>query len=401
MTAPAGDSPRAARTSRRRGHGEGALYRDERTGLWVGVIELDRDGTGRRRRVYRRGRTKADVLAKLAKVRTELDAGRVVADHRTTVEQYLDTWLSDHLPGQVKPSTADGYEWMLRKHVIPRIGTVRLGALTPEHVERMLRDMDAVGLSASTRRQARVVLGRALNLAEKRGRVSRNAARLADAPKAPASRLDDRLDATDARRVLAAAKNDRLRALAELVLRLGVRQGEALALHWSDLTGLDGSTEATLSVRHTLKRRRKADGGGWYLDTPKTSTSLRTIPVPDPMVAVFRQHRAAQAAERLAVGAAWNEQGFVFTTPIGTPLEARNVLRWWHDLCESAKVGRRRFHAARHTTASLLLEAGEPLERVSAILGHSSLAITADIYAHVSPRARRATVGRLDDVLGA
>jgi integrase len=388
-------------TRSRRGSGEGSVYRDDGTGLWVAVVELDRDEHGRRRRIYRRARTKAEVLAKLDAARSEAASGMPVADQRTTVAQYLDMWLADHLPGQVKPSTAHGYGWMLRKHVIPRIGRVRLGKLSPEHVERMLRDMEAAGLSASTRRQARVVLARALSLAEKRGRVSRNVARLADAPRAPASRLDDRLDAEQARAVLEAAAGDRLRALAELVLRLGVRQGEALALRWTDITGLDGTTDETLSIRHTLKRHRKADGGGWYLDTPKTATSLRTIPVPAPLVAVLRQHKAAQAAERLAAGTAWHEDGFVFTTPIGTPLEARNVLRWWHRLGERSGVGRRRFHAARHTTASLLLEAGEPLERVSAILGHSSLAITADIYAHVSPRARRAAVERLDEVLGA
>jgi integrase len=89
----------------------------------------------------------------------------------------------------------------------------------------------------------------------------------------------------------------------------------------------------------------------------------------------------------------------VFTTPLGMALDPRNALRWWHGLCEGAGLGRRRFHASRHTAATLLLDRGVPLEVVSAILGHASLAITADVYARVTLDAKRRALEALSDAL--
>jgi len=87
----------------------------------------------------------------------------------------------------------------------------------------------------------------------------------------------------------------------------------------------------------------------------------------------------------------------VFTSPVGTPIDPRNVNRWWDQLCESAGIGHHRFHASRHTAATLLLDSGVALEVVSAILGHASIAITADVYAKVTADAKRRALSLLDD----
>lgn len=303
------------------------------------------------------------------------------------------------MPGRVKDSTLTGYRWMIRKHVIPRIGSVPLGKLTPGHVETMLRQMEVQGLSAASRRQARVILGRALSTAERSGDVGRNVARLTEAPRSDRVRVGDSLSAEEARAVLSAASGERNELLAHLVLRLGLRQGEALALRWADVSiDLPGNSE--LSIEHSLKRRPKSEGGGWYLDTLKSSASRRVLPLGDSLAVRFRSHRRAQLEERIQLGPVREDHDFVFCSAVGTPLEARNVLRWWHSLTERAGVGRRRFHASRHTAATLLLDAGEPLERVSALLGHSSYAVTADVYASVTARARREALSSLDAVLG-
>jgi len=90
----------------------------------------------------------------------------------------------------------------------------------------------------------------------------------------------------------------------------------------------------------------------------------------------------------------------VFTTPQGGPVDPRNAVRWWHALTIGAGVGRRRFHASRHTAATLLLDAGVPLEVVSAILGHASLAITADVYVRVTSDAKRRALAQLGAAIG-
>ena len=130
------------------------------------------------------------------------------------------------------------------------------------------------------------------------------------------------------------------------------------------------------------------------LDTPKTKASARMLPLPRACVGALVRRRAVQDTERAVHGP--RSTDFVFTTPLGTPLDARNISRWWNRLCTKAGIGHHRFHASRHTAATLLLEAGVPLEVVSAVLGHASLAITADVYAQVTQDSKRRALSQLD-----
>ncbi|MGH9229556.1 MAG: tyrosine-type recombinase/integrase [Acidimicrobiales bacterium] len=373
----------------RRGRGEGSVYQ-RADGRWVAQVEagLGRDGHRRRPRAVRR--TKRDALAALDELRRQAEQG-VTPERTQTVGEFLEWWLTTVLPGTVKASTAEGYGYMARRYVIPHVGRVRLAKLTPLHVKSMLRALEDDGLSPRTRQYARAVLRRALRWAEQHGLVVRNVAALVDGPRKTATKLDDTLDAAGAHAVIAAAAGDRLEALAVVVLRLGLRKGEALALRWDDID-LDAGT---LAVRGTLKRRR--DGGGLYVDTTKTSAGTRELPLVAGTAEALREHRRRQAAERLALGPLWVDSGHVFTTATGTPVDPRNANRWWSALCERAGVGHRRFHAARHTAATLLLDQGVPLEVVSAVLGHAGLAITADVYAKVGMDAKRRALATLAD----
>jgi integrase len=350
-------------------------------GRWVASVEagLDRDGHRRRPRAVRR--IKREALAALDELRHQADQG-VTPERTQSVGEFVEWWLAAVVPDTVKPSTVDAYADIVRLYVVPHVGRVKLAKLTPQHVKSMLRAMEAVGLSPRTRQYARAVLRRSLRWAEQHGLVLRNVAALVDGPRKTGTKLDDTLDAAGAAAVIEAAAGDRLEALAVVVLRLGLRKGEALALRWPDVD-LD---PGTLAVRGTLKRRK---GGGLYVDTTKTDACMRELPLVAGTAEALREHRRRQAAERLALGPLWVDSGHVFTSATGTPLDPRNANRWWSALCERAGVGHRRFHAARHTAATLLLEQGVPLEVVSAVLGHAGLAITADVYAKVGMDAKR------------
>ncbi len=377
--------------SERRGTGEGAVYRRP-DGLWVAAVELPRSPDGKRRRRVVKARTKREVLARLEQVRKHAAEG-VVPDRATSAGAYLAWWL-DNACRQLKPATLANYRVTVSNHIKPYIGGVRLVQLSPAHVRTMLADLEAAGYSANTRRLARSVLRRALGLAERDGLVARNVAALTDGPSVASTRLDDALDASQAAQVLEASRGDRLEALAVLVLTLGLRRGEALGLRWTDVD-LEGKT---LTVGRTLAR---VPGSGLVTTTPKTATGARTVPLVGNTVPVLREHRRRQAEERLRAGPAWQDNGWVFTSSVGTPLDPRGALRWWHKLSERAGVGRRRFHASRHTAATLLLDRGVPLEVVSAILGHASLAITADVYARVTMDAKRRALEVLTDAVEA
>ena len=373
---------------KRRGAGEGSVYKRASDGKWVGVADLGwEDGKRNRKTVY--GKTQAQVIARLRALRTDIDRGLPIPDQRRTTESFLLWWAAEVLPGTVKDSTAADYRYVLSRYVTPYVGKVALARLAPQHVQSMLRSLERKGLGSSTRRYARAVLSRALRDAERWGMVTRNVAALVAAPARDKSKLDDALGLDEANQLLKAAAGARLEALVTVALAVGLRKGEALGLRWVDVD-LD---RATLSVTGTLKRRK---GAGLVRDTPKTERAHRTIPLPTVCVYALRAHRRRQTAERLAAGTSWQDSGHVFTTPIGSPIDPRNLTRHYHELTERAGLGHGRFHALRHSAATIMLSLGVPLEVISKTLGHAGYAITADIYAHVGEKLQRQAADAMD-----
>lgn len=378
--------------TRRRGPQEGSIYRRKSDGRWVGSIHLGySDGKRNRKTVY--GRTRAEVADKLRSLQAAAAQGTLVHDERRTVEDYLNWWLDTVLPGSVKDTTADGYRYMTNRYVVPALGRVKLAKLTPLHVAEMLAEMERRGLSPATRRQTRSILRRALNHAERFGLVSRNAAAQTDVPRGVSNRIDDALTKEEARALLGAAKGTPIEPLVVVTLSLGLRKGEALALRWSNVD-LDAGT---LTVAATLTRRV---GHGLVESTPKTARSRRTLPLPRTCIEALRTQRRLQNELRLAAGPRWRGEGHVFTTPIGTPIDPRNLTTEFHALCEEAGLGRRRFHALRHSAATLMLAQGVPLAVISDVLGHASYAITADVYAKVSDDLKHEAAAAMDAALG-
>ena len=186
-----------------------------------------------------------------------------------------------------------------------------------------------------------------------------------------------------------------------MALTLGLRRGEILGLHWSDID-LDA---ATLRVNYALQRF----DGKLHLVEPKTEKSRRALPLPSLLVAALRVHRSRQLEERLALGSDWQESGYVFVSTIGTPIEPRNINRTFDALIEKAnkeiegndKLPKIRFHDLRHSCATMLLSQGVPQRTLMEILGHSQISLTMNTYSHVLPEMTRAAIGVMDSILGA
>ena len=372
--------------ARRRGRGEGGIRRRP-DGRWEGSVDLGWvEGKRKRRFVY--GKTRAEAAEKLRRLHSQLDAGLPVVGGRLTVGEYLEGWLRDSLPASVKPATAENYRWVVRSYIVPSIGRVQLAKLTPGDVDRMLGALQARGLSPNTRRLARSVLRRALVFAERRGQVARNAAGLAEAVHVE-RRAHRVLSVSDARHLLDVARDDRLEALWTLALVTGLREGELLGLRWEDVD----LERDELHVRGTLKRL--ADQG-LVRTSPKNRASGSGVPLVDLAVEALGRHGARQVEERLAARAHWQDEGYVFTTQLGGPIDARNLLRSWHTLRERAGLPPMTVHDLRHTTATLLRNLGVPMDVVSRILRHSGISVTADVYAEIGYDLAREAV----EVLG-
>jgi integrase len=376
----------------RRGHGEGSIYQRESDGMWCCVVDLGRVNGKRKRRVIY-GKTRKEVAEKLKKVLREQQQRIPIVPERTTVGEFLDRWLADVVAPAVRPKTHHSYAQLVRLHLKPGLGHHQLGKLAPEHVQVFLNERHASGLSPRTVQYLRAILRRALNQALRWGAIARNVATLVDPPRATKPEMRP-LDPSEARRLLDAVRGDRLEALYAVALALGLCQGEALGLRWQDVD-LDAGI---LQVRVALQRIR---GGEPRLVEPKTRQSRRVLPLPSSIAAHLRAHRTRQGEDRRAAGDAWQGERWdlVFCTGDGRPLDARHVVRYFKAHLKKAGLPDIRFHDLRHSCASLLIAQGVHPRVVMELLGHSTIALTMNTYAHVLPEAQRQAAAVIEGIL--
>jgi integrase len=200
-------------------------------------------------------------------------------------------------------------------------------------------------------------------------------------------RAEHFLSVDESKKLLSSLEGHRLLALHVVLLSLGLRKGEALALRWTDIN----FDAATVTICRSLKRaRNQPSPGGTYPDgkktclvfgSPKTNKSWRTLALPAPVVACLQQHRRKQAVERLAAGS-WADETLVFTTPTGAPIDPANFGKQLAAIARIAGLGHRNPHQLRHSAATIMLAQGIALHEVKDVLGHDSISVTKDIYGH-------------------
>jgi integrase len=368
----------------RRGNNEGSVYQ-RRDGRWVAAVVLP---GGRRKAYY--ARTRAEAAQKLTTGLKAVQDGLPLPSEQLKVGRYLEGWLHQIRPA-VRPGTWRRYEQLLRLQVLPTMGALPLPRLSASHLQRLYADCLTSGYSPNTVRLLHSVLRRAMKQALHWGLVARNVVSLATPPREQ-RRVITPLSAAQARAFLEVARSDRFHALYVLALTTGMRRGELLAVRWQDMDLARGA----LQVRHTLLRTPT----GFHLAEPKTARARRRIALSPMAVSALRTHRIMQAEGRLRVGSLWVDQGLVFPTRLGTPMEASNLLTLsFRPLLATAGLPSIRFHDLRHTAATLLLLGGVHPKVVSELLGHSSIRITLDIYSHVLPDMQEQAVGAMERLL--
>jgi integrase len=345
------------------------------------VLDLGRDEHDRRIRKWHSGyRTRRDAERARIELLAAVQGGSYVEPSRLDVRSFLvDRWLPAHR-GRVRPRTYAIYLSIVNGHVVPALGHLPLQQLGPDHLDGLYAALAAnKGLSAASIRNVHVTVRRALADAVRWGRIARNPAEAASPPARQRTEMQT-WSAGELRAFLESVRGDRLSALWLLASTTGMRRGELLGLRWSavDLPA------ARLSVVEA-----------------KTQAGRRSIALDPGTVASLKAWRKAQVAERLAWGGAYATSGRVFTREDGAPIAARWLNKRFVRLQQLADARHIRLHDLRHTWATLALQAGVHVKVVSERLGHSSIAVTLDIYSHVIPAMQEdaaATVAAL--VLG-
>ena len=331
--------------------------------------------------------------SKLTELTRAKASGLSAEGSRQTVEQYLERWLVDVAAHRVRPITLRGYQQHVRLHAVPMIGALPLAKLTGQHLAALYAERLAAGKSPRTVELLHSVLHSAFRQAVRWDLISRNPADLVSPPR-PKRPGIHALTGEQARALLAAAAGDELEALYVLALSTGMRQGELLGLTWTSIDLVYGWVE----VRASLDRRTKV---GWTLTEPKTSRSRRRIRLSPASVTALRSHRVRQAEARLLIGADWQDHDLVFADAWGEPLDGRHVTqRQFRAVLDRADLPRIRFHDLRHSYATLQLAAGTHPKLVQEVLGHSTIALTLDVYSHVTPTMHDEAAATIERLLG-
>lgn len=360
-------------------------------GRWEGRYELPRRADGRRQQRSVYGHTEKEVKTKLRNAMVRADKGQPVVDERLTVGSYLGHWLEAVEP-RVRPKTLAFYRTLTDHWLIPGLGRIKLARLQPGDVSAFLAQLQRDGLSPRTVAHVRAVLRAALSDAERAGDVTRNVAKLANAPRVP-KRSPVALPPAEVHRILDAVKDTPLNNLVTAAIYTGMRQGELLGLRWDDVD----LERRQLVVGWSLQRL----AGATRLVEPKTDHSRRALRLATPALAALADERKRQLEAQLAAGPRWRPTiaGLVFTDGFGRPLTGTTVTHALQRALRAAGLPPMRFHHLRHVFAGLTLAAGVDLATVSHLLGHSSVALTASTYAGILPTLREDATTRLERLL--
>lgn len=353
----------------------------KRGSTWSYVMRVPDPATGKTKPKWFGGHaTQRDAKAARDQARSRLAEGNYVETSKLTVAEYLaDRWLPAVEATGKRSTTLRSYRMHIEQHIVPRIGGVRLQAISGDLLNRFYGELlregrhdDKGGLSPATVRHVHAVMSKALGDAVRWNLILRNAALSADPPKAKGAgeHHHDTWSAKELATFLAATSEDYFAPLWHLLSSTGMRRGESLGLTWDDLD-LDAG-------RARIRQTVVAIGYRIEMSQPKTARGRRSIALDTATVAALKTWKAKQAKERLALGIGRSE--FVFTREDGAQLHPDRVTKMFNTLVKAAEVKRIRLHDLRHTHATLGLAAGINPKLMSERLGHATTSFTLDTY---------------------
>ncbi|NLG64612.1 MAG: site-specific integrase, partial [Actinobacteria bacterium] len=339
----------------------------------------------RRRKTAAGFASRKDAEAAMNKILAAIEEQRYVIPAKISVREFLTHEWLPAIKATLRPTTYASYQMHVLCHILPALGAELLARLRPAQINAFYATLLENGrlqgsgsLSPATVRRIHATLHRALRDAIRWQLIAVNPADAADPPRGSGKQRE--LPAWDAGQLasfLSFAAEDRLFALWRLLAMTGARRGEALGLRWDDLD-LEHNTI-------TIRRALVTVNGTTIVSEPKTSRGRRRIALDPLSIEALKAHAARQADESGSPG--WTESGYIFTTKDGGALEPRWVSKQFGRLLRVAALPRIPLHGLRHTYATLALSSGVNPRIVSGRLGHSTVALTLDIYSHVLPQA--------------
>lgn len=344
--------------------------------------------TGKRRQVNRRYATERLARDALAEITESAVQGTFVPRRAITVREVCENYVRGR--HKLRATSRAKLDYDLQP-LVGRHGDEPVQRLTKGHIDQLVADLQVGGTTTAKGRTRRPWGAIAVNKftqtvamvladAQRQGLVVRNVAEHVD-PVAVGHRSVDTYTEGEVATFLASIAGDRLAHAWELAL-CGLRRGELAGLRWADID-LEGKSLSVVNNR--------VDAAGHAVENdPKSATSRRTLPLPERLVAVLKAAKVRQAAERLALGSAYQSGEYVVSNEIGGPYHPQVLSRYWRDAVKAAGLRHIKLHAARHTAATAMHLSGVPVAVIAAWIGHKDASLTMRLYAHSQDEALKA-----------
>ena len=374
-----------SRKKSRRRNGDGNTYRHKKG--WRTVI------SHKGHTVTAMGRSEQE-SRRLAKEKIKAlpiyDGSLVPAAAKLTTGEYLTNWISKKHKTSIAATTYRRYASLINVHIIPALGTIKLQAVTKNHVNALMLQMREKGQSARSQQQARAVLSAAFESAMEDDLVASN-----PVVKSRTITLDTAqihpFSLAEVQTLLTKTNGVQIQARVRMAVLYALRQGEALGLQWKDVD----FTKKTVFIWQQIQKIE----GTYQFVKLKSEDSTRTLEIDDETLATLKAHKIQQNMDRLAMGDKWEDHDLVFTTTNGKPIDCKTDYRQWHRALANVGLPIKRLHDARHTAATLLFDQGLDIEVIRRFMGHSSVLLTSKTYVHHSARQLRAAASMITEML--
>lgn len=383
-----------AESKKRRARGEGSI-RQRKDGTWEArfVVGID-PGTGKdiRKSVY--AKTQKEVRKKMTEAIAALDKDDYREPCKMTVGQWLDIWAKDYLGG-VKPYTVSSYTRLIRNHIKPALGSIRLEALKAHTIQAFYNSLcepkeDTPALSPKTVKNIHGVLHKALQQAVKEDYIRTNPTDACTPPRYVRKEIKP-LDENDTARFVEAIRGHFYEILFLVTLFCGLRQGEVLGLTW-DRVDFD---KGTITINRQLQK--VVGGGGACNLVPTKNGKGRVITPASTIMQLLKDQRRKQAEWRLKAGPAWgNDWDLVFTDGEGVPIAPFTLYKSFKRIAEDIGRPDARFHDLRHSYAVAAIKSGDDIKTVQGNLSHATASFTLDVYGHVTDQMKRESAERME-----
>lgn len=382
----------------KRKRGEGSIWQ-RKDGKWEGalIVTVDEDTKKRIRKTVSAG-TREECEKKLRKLvrQNRKEANVQKSNSKTerkgiTLGEWIDKWYTLYCKPKIRSSTAATYEACIYTHVVPKIGDWELTKITTGILDKYIADLlengkvrddgKGKGLSGEVVRKTHSLIQSALDRAVSEGLISSNPARKCEVPSRQNQEVDI-LSKDEIKRVLIQAKEDGCYELLLLDLTTGLRRGELLGLKWEDIN---------FNTRELSINREAVLIKGKLCVTPlKTHSSYRTIIVPNSIAEMLKSYKKTVDSE------------WMFPSPIkhDMPRDPSAVRKKLSNVLERANCKHIRFHALRHTFATMALQYGLDIKTLSATIGHASVDVTTDTYSHVTDTMMAKAAAKIDFAIG-